>query len=368
MRRVIGFVLAVVLAALAGGWLLVRTSTRAQDAVMARMIARRALGDRTELLADDALHVVLCGTGSPLPDPRRASACTAIVAGGAVLLIDAGPGAGERLNALRLPSGRLAAVLLTHFHSDHIGGLGEVALASWVGGRTAPLRVLGGPGVERVARGFETAYAADAGYRTAHHGTDLLPPAAAHLEPVVIDVPRDGGPVIAFDEDGLVVRAFRVQHAPVEPAYGYRVEWRGRAVVLSGDTARTDAVVRAATGADVLVHEALAPHMVEAIAAALAAHGDTRRARILRDIPGYHTTPVEAAEVANAAGVRLLVLTHVVPPLPNAVAERIFLRGVDAVRGHDTLLGHDGLELRLPADSVAIERPVGIDGGRIFGD
>jgi ribonuclease Z len=127
-------------------------------------------------------------------------------------------------------------------------------------------------------------------------------------------------------------------------------------VVVSGDTARTGAVVRAATEADVLVHEALAPHMVEAVATALAARGDVRRARILRDIPGYHTSVVEAAEVANAAHARLLVLSHVVPPLPNAVAERIFLRGVAAVRPEGVVLGYDGLELRLPADSTAVER------------
>lgn len=340
--------LTVTILAVAAGLLAVEYSSTVQDVLVRRTIAARVGRTHDELLAPDALRVVFCGTGSPLSDPERAQACTAVFAGGRMLLVDAGSGAAESLQDFHLPQGRLEVVLVTHFHSDHVNGLPDVVLGSWAAGRRQPLRVVGGPGVEEVVGGFQTAMRLDASYRTAHHGAELMPPSGAQLRAERVTMPVGTDSSVVLDEQGLRVTAFRVHHPPVDPAYGYRIDWNGRSVVVSGDTVPVPSLVAAARNADVLVHEALAPHILAAVINELEAQGDAHRARILRDVPGYHTTAVEAARQANEAGVRLLVLSHLIPPASGHLAERIFMRGVAAARPAGVRLARDGLLLELP--------------------
>ena len=136
-----------------------------------------------------------------------------------------------------------------------------------------------------------------------------------------------------YDRDGLKISAFLVNHDPVEPAYGYRIEYGGRAAVISGDTARVENMVRFSKGADVLVHESLNRDMVEMLAKALDASGNSRAGTMARQVIAYHTSPVEAAAIAKEAGVPLLVFTHEVPPLRNALMRKMFMRGVKEARG-----------------------------------
>jgi ribonuclease Z len=159
-----------------------------------------------------------------------------------------------------------------------------------------------------------------------------------------------------LEEDGLRITAFAVDHAPIRPAYGYRFDWRGRSVAVSGDTVKSPSLVAAAHGVDVLAHEAQANHLIARIGEAAQAAGRPRPAKIMHDIPSYHTTPVEAAEVANEAGARLLVLYHLNPPPPAALFERVFLRGVSAARAGDWLVADDGLLLELPSGGTEIRR------------
>lgn len=306
----------------------------------------------TAVLQDPGLTVVLCGTGSPLPDHERAASCTAVVAGGEVFLVDVGPGAWESVDLSNLPTSAVGTVLLTHLHSDHIGDLGEAMTQSWIAGRSKPLEVVGPAGTAQVVEGFAQAYAHDVDYRVAHHEDSYMPRAAAKAVAREIAPPMDpSGSVVVIDRGGLVVRAFPVDHRPVEPAFGYRFEWRGRSVVVSGDTKKSASVARNAKDADLLVHEALVPTLILRAADVAEKTGRTRLAKLARDLPGYHTSPVEAAEVARDAGAKKLVFTHLVPSPPNFVARRMFTSGLSGIYPGPVVLGEDGMRFHLPPAS-----------------
>ncbi|HVN85224.1 MAG TPA: MBL fold metallo-hydrolase [Candidatus Binatia bacterium] len=328
-----------------------------ESRLIERAAARGLAGDHNELLDDGNLHVILCGTGSPIADPERAGPCTAVLAGGHFVLVDVGPGSWREVALLHLPRARLEAVLLTHFHSDHIGELGEARMQSWVAGRTRPLLVYGPPGVEPVVDGFRQAYAFDTQYRIAHHGAEAMPPDAGTAVAKTITLPAPDEAALVFDADGLRVTAFAVDHAPVAPAVGYRFDYRGRSVVISGDTKKSANLIKHAKDATLLVHEALAARMIAPVTAYARAHDLSRWAKLTSDVVTYHTTPIEAAEVAKAANVRMLALTHIVPPLQNFVARRMFLRGVSDAWSGPVELGRDGMHFILSpsTDSVTVE-------------
>lgn len=307
--------------------------------------------NRSSLLDDGALHVVICGSGSPLPSAERAGPCTAVIAGGRMFLIDVGPGSTENLRLWGLPMGRLAGVLLTHFHSDHIGELGEVVFASWTSGRAVPLDVYGPVGVDRVVAGFQAAYELDVSYRVAHHGADLLPPDGGKANAHTIELAEDVPSRVFYDEDGLGITAFLVEHEPIAPAVGYRIDYGGRSVVVSGDTIRSANVEAASQGVDVLVHEVLSGALIGGAARALESAGNEQTAKLLRDTLDYHTFPADVHALAANAKVGLLVLSHLVPPLPAAQAEGVFMRGRAEDAPNDAVVGADGMHIALPANS-----------------
>jgi ribonuclease Z len=320
------------------------------------LLASRVVGADPIGALPDGLTVTLCGAGSPLPDPRRSGPCVGIVAGGTLFVVDAGAAAARNMQRMGLPPDRTAAVFLTHFHSDHIDGLGELSVLRWAGGSHArPLPLYGPPGVETVAAGFAQAYRLDSGYRVAHHGEEVVPPGGAGLEARPFRMPAAGAPVVVWDEEGVRVTAFRVDHAPVSPAVGYRIDYGGRSVVVSGDTVKSAEIARVAKGVDLLVHEALSPELVGIITQAAEEAGLTARAKITRDILDYHTAPVEAAETAEEAGARHLLLYHIVPPLLFPGMETAFLEGVPAAYSGEVTLGRDGTRVSLPAGSTEIE-------------
>ena len=143
----------------------------------------------------------------------------------------------------------------------------------------------GPPGVDRVVAGFQDAYALDRDYRVTHHGAVESAARGRFMAARTVALPSADEPAVVFDADGLRVTAFRVDHTPAEPAYGYRFDYKGRSVVVSGDTKRSENVVRNARGADVLVHEALAGHMVEAASRVAAEGGNERLSKLSKDIP-----------------------------------------------------------------------------------
>jgi len=302
-----------------------------------------------DLLHDGQLHVVLCGTGSPLPDRNRAQACTAIIAGGEFVLVDVGSGSWRQVAVNNeLPPQDLSAILLTHFHSDHIGDLGEALMQSWVAGRNRKITVYGPPGVEKVVGGFEQAYSLDSGYRVQHHGEEVMPAAAAGANAQPVMLKTNDAAALVFERNGLKVTAFKVEHDPANPAYGYRFEYRGRVVVVSGDTARSDNLARHAAGADILVHEVIAKDILQMAAGNLERVGNRRRAKLSRDIVTYHTGSLEAAQIAAAAKVETLVFTHLVPAPNTPQIEQAFTRGVSDIFKGKLVLATEGMRFDLP--------------------
>lgn len=302
----------------------------------------------------DGLHVILCGTGSPLPDPSRAGPCTLVIAGKQRFLIDAGEGSARRLAMIGVPLGQIDAVYLTHFHSDHIDGLGALMLQRWVGAAaSAPLPIHGPPGVDQIVAGFNAAYAQDSSYRTAHHGAAIAPPGGAGATAHIFATPG-ATPVILHAKDGLTIAAFAVDHSPVQPAIGYKITYHGRSFVISGDTAPASAVTAAAKGVDVLIHEALQPKLVEHLTTSLQRRGQANLAQITRDILDYHTSPEAAAAIAAKADVRHLVLTHIVPPLPSRIFHKAFLGEAASRYAGPITIGTDGLMISLPSGGTTI--------------
>jgi ribonuclease Z len=306
---------------------------------------------KLEILKDDKMHVFLVGSGGPINNSKRVATSTAIIAGGTFLLVDVGPGTWRNADLLNLPLGNLSTILLTHFHSDHIGDLGEANFGSWVAGREKSLEIYGPEGVEQVVSGFTMAYALDTKYRIAHHGESVLKPAAAVPVSRTVIIENPDGAELVFERNGLRVFAFMVDHYPVEPAFGYRFEYKGNRVVISGDTKKTPNLIKQSKNADILISNALSFNLVETISKTAMENNRPRLAKITKDIMEYLMDPVQAAEVAKEAGAKTLVLAHIVPPVTNFILKRMFMKGVGDVYDGEVVMGEDGMTFTLDPKS-----------------
>lgn len=311
-------------------------------------------------LTDDALRVAICGSSAPLPSAARAKACVAVFAGGKFWIVDTGPESVENLVLWGIPLSQIGGVLLTHFHSDHIGDLGELQLQTWAGGRALPLAVYGGPGVEGVVDGFNTAYRLDQGYRTDHHGEKVMPSSAWGM--VAHRVELDGEPspaqdraALVYDDGSLRITAIEVDHAPIAPAYAYRFDYKGRSAVVSGDLKYHPPLAAGAKGADLLVSEAISRKMTKSLEDAAHAVERDRTAAIMHDVQDYHISPEEAARIANDAGVGLLVYYHLLPAPDGFLPRRLFAQGVNEVRSGGWTIAADGSLYTLPLGSREIQ-------------
>ena len=310
-------------------------------AVAQRMAPGRLAADTLQQLPD-GLHVGLCGAGSPFPDERRSGPCTVVVAGGRLFVFDAGSGSARNIGKLGFVHGRIEAVFLTHFHSDHIDGLGELMLQRWVStANTAPLPVLGPPGVEQVVAGLRMAYSQDQHYRVAHHGDATVPASGFGGVAQPFQIGPEGRATVLKDGD-LQIDAFLVDHTPNHPAVGYRIQYKGRTLVISGDTKKSAVVQREAQGVDLLLHEALSEPLMAILENGAGQAGRPQLKKIFNDVLNYHTTPEQAAEVARDAGVRYLVLHHIVPALPLPGMDHAFLGGAAAIYRGPIRVGVDG--------------------------
>ena len=242
------------------------------------------------------LEVILLGTGFPRPDPARAASSVAIVAGDKWFVVDAGRGATMRIASTDLKYANLKAVFLTHLHSDHTAGLPDLFNTSWQFGRkTVPLEMYGPPGTKRLSDAMLQFFAEDI-----HLRRDVLEKHPAAGATIRTHIVKEG---VVYDDGEVKITAFAVDHKPVRDAFGYRFESRGEVIVISGDMRPNPNLLRYAKGADVLVLEAYLPEFFDKV--------DTPE--VAARLKSYHTSAEEAGEIAAAAGVRTLVLTHLIP-------------------------------------------------------
>ena len=295
---------------------------------------------------EDTLKVVVCGSRSPLPSPGRAEACILIEAGDDIYIFDLGNGSMNNLTQYQVPWPNVKAVLITHMHSDHIADLPDAHLQSWIQGRNSPLMVYGPEGINTVTKGFELAYSADYQYRNEHHGEEMLPMSIAGFNAIQIM----DNQLIPNDTPGLEILPFVVDHYPVNSAFGFKISYKGRTVVISGDTIHDGSVQKYSQDVDLLVHSAISIDLVERMreVAPLAQLDE-----ILFDIQDYHTTIKEAGEIARDANVKHLLIYHAIPTPQNKIMEDVFFRPLVGVFD-DYMLSDDGTRLILPVGSDEI--------------
>jgi ribonuclease Z len=253
-----------------------------------------ALG--TSSLAGQQMKVTLLGTGGPLPSLERFGPSTLVEVGGRAFLIDAGRGALQRLAQAGIRWTDVDGVLLTHLHSDHVVGLPDLWLTGWLvrPGRSRSLTVWGPHGTGSMVEHLREAFAFDIQIRQSDDGAS---PLGAQISPLEV---LDG---VIYDSAGVRITAFQVDHAPVEPALGYRIDYAGRSVVVSGDTRVSENLIRYATGVDVLIHE------VASAESFVRSGVPVERAR---RVVARHVTPEQAGYVFTRTRPRLAVYSHII--------------------------------------------------------
>jgi len=292
-------------------------------------------GRTAPTVPDTGFHAILLGTGIPIPNPDRANASTLIVVNGKTFMVDTGPGSATRLAENGYQS--VDYILYTHFHLDHYGDLDRILFGRGAGGNAKhPQPILGPKGTKDVVDKVVESVAIDETYRIAHHGEhwsdQAMHAAVQEFEPGVI-----------FDEDGLKITMFNVNHEPVVPAVGYRFDYEGKSIVVSGDTKKSDSLIAAAQDCDLLIHEAMNATVLNRALPGLK-RVQPRGGAMLEDLMSHHTSTLEVAEVAKAANAKKVVLTHLVPTIaPEDGPEKMFVRGMSDIYSGPILVGRDNM-------------------------
>ncbi|MFC1900996.1 MBL fold metallo-hydrolase [Chloroflexota bacterium] len=244
----------------------------------------------------NSIRVTLLGTGAPPPVMERFGPGTLVEAGGEVLVFDAGRGVLQRLFQLQVPLKEVRSLFLTHLHSDHIVGLPDLWLTGWLSGRPeAPLHIWGPRGTKEMMSHLDKAFNYDIRIRLYD---DRLPP-----EGVVV-LTEDISEGVVYEYNGVKVTAIEVDHSPIYPSFGYRIDYAGHSVMLSGDTRFNENLIRQAQGVDVIVHEVIAADTIRA-----RSDYSEPRERVI----AHHTSEEQAGEVFTRVNPKLAVYTHIIP-------------------------------------------------------
>ena len=289
-------------------------------------------------------RVTLLGTGAPPPDPHRFGPATLIEAGSQKLLFDVGRGVPIRLWQIRVPLRDINTTFLTHFHSDHVVGIPDVWLSGWLGGpfarRQAPFNIIGPVGTSEMMANLERAYAADVRIRIADEGYPL-----DGIKYVAREFEKDE---IVYEQSGVRVSAFTVDHGEhIKPAFGYRIEYDGRAVVISGDTRYHENVIKHGAGSDLIIHE------VAAVRPELLADPQVKK------VMEHHTSPQEVGRIFSLAKPKLGAYSHLVLLARGNVTaltpDELLAQTRETYDG-PVVVGEDLMTFEIGKDGVAIRR------------
>lgn len=297
-------------------------------------------------LQSQELRVTLLGTGAPPPTMRRFGPGVLVQAGGQNLLIDSGRGVTQRLFQLGIKLGAVDAVFITHLHSDHIVGIPDLWLTGWLEAayaqRNGPFRIWGPAGTRSMMGYLEKAYAWDINQRIADQGLK------AENVAVVANEVTDAA--VVYQSNGLKVTAIEVDHGDLlKPAFGYRVDYDGRSVVISGDTKPNENLIRRAAGTDLLIHQvaAVQPELL--------------KNPVYQVILDHHTKPEEAGEVFTRIRPKLAVFYHFVllgtakiPP----VSEKDVFEMTRRTYSGPLVLGEDLMSFRIGREGVEQIQPI----------
>lgn len=344
MRKKWMISIAVVIAIAATGFFLFKANT---DHIMAWQVERTVKATLVaQKVDDDRLELIFCGTGSPSYQADRGQACLGVLAAGKLFVFDTGQGAAQGLQSVNAPMLKLEAVFLTHLHSDHISGLGDVLHNSWLYGRKSEVTTFGPPGTEQTLAGMRLAFAEDLSERNEIIGSEYQN--SADAMGMARDVEVAGNQLLdVYKKDGVTISAFTVDHPKWDHAYGYKITYRGKSVIISGDTRYSENLVRHSAGVDVLIHEALNENMMKTIASVLREQGsETVDPDRMELIINTHTPTHDLAKIAAEAKVKKLVVTHLIPPIPaNGVTENMFIDGMADIYSGEIVVARDGMRI-----------------------
>jgi ribonuclease BN (tRNA processing enzyme) len=278
-------------------------------------------------------RLILLGTGGgPRPRVNRTASSQVIVVNGAAYVVDCGDGVARQLAAARVPLQTLRHIFITHQHSDHNLDYGNLIMLAWAVGLETRLDTWGPPPLEKMTRLFLELNEYDINIRIKD---ESYPPIAPLVHPH--EVTRGG---VVLNDGPVKVSATLVSHPIVEPALAYRFDTPDRSIVISGDTAPSDRLIQLATGADVLVHEAMHLAGVDRLVARVPNHPGLRQ-----HLLASHTAVEDVGRVAQAAGVKLLVLSHLVPADDPAITDEMWIEGARVHYRGPIIVGKDLLEI-----------------------
>jgi len=247
-----------------------------------------------------SIKVTLLGTGVPQPSIERFGPATLVEAGKQYFLFDCGRGAAQRIWQQKIPLGKVNRLFLTHLHSDHTVGIPDLWLTGWIstafGQRKTPLQVWGPAGTEEMMQGLRMAYSWDIKVRSEENNK---------ADSGIMTVTHVIGEGKIYDEGGVTITAFFVDHADfIDSAFGFRLDYEGHSVVISGDTRYNENLIKYATNCDVLIHEV-----------AIAKYDVAQKSDLAKQILSYHTSPEQAGKVFALAQPRLAVFSHIAMPV-----------------------------------------------------